>query len=115
MEITGEIKKINETQTFGSNEFQKRELVITTKDQYPQILLVEFVQDKCSLLNNYNIGDEVTVSINIRGKEWLNPEGKVKYFNTFQGWKINKTTTKTTTSIPPMPPFGSDEDTDLPF
>ena len=88
MEISGEIKKINDTQTIGSNGFQKRELIVTTNEQYPQILLVEFVQDKCDLLNSYTIGDEVTVFINLRGREWINPEGQAKYFNTIQGWKI---------------------------
>ena len=53
MEISGKIKTINETQTFGSNGFQKRELVVVTNEQYPQMLLVEFVQDKYNFLLYY--------------------------------------------------------------
>ncbi len=120
MEVQGKIKKISETQTFGSNGFQKRELVVTTNEQYPQMLLVEFVQDKCEILNNYRIGDEVTVSINLRGKEWISPEGNAKYFVTIQGWRINKLTAET--SVTTMPPLShlennlvQDEDGDLPF
>lgn len=47
MEIQGRIKMLGSTQTVGSGGFRKRELVITTEEQYPQHLLVEFVQDKC--------------------------------------------------------------------
>ena len=88
MEVTGKIKLINETQTFGAKEFKKRELVVTTDEQYPQMIMIEFVQDKCDLLDNYGIGQEVKVSINLRGREWINPEGVAKYFNTIQGWRI---------------------------
>lgn len=90
MELTGTIKVINDTQTFGEKGFRKRELVLTTKDEYPQDILIEFVQDKVDVLDNFGIGEEVTISINIRGKCWTNPEGIDKYFNSIQGWRINK-------------------------
>lgn len=89
MEIKGKIKKILETQTFQSG-FQKREMVVTTQEQYPQDILIEFLQDKVSLLEPLNVGDEVKVSINIRGREWINPEGVAKYFNSINGWRIEK-------------------------
>ena len=53
MEVQGKVKMIGETQTFGSNGFRKRELVVTTEEQYPQHILVEFVQDKTDLLNSF--------------------------------------------------------------
>lgn len=112
MEISGEIKKIYKTQTIGGNGFQKRELVVTTNEQYPQIILIEFVQDKCDLLNNYNLGDMVVISINIRGREWINPEGQAKYFNTIQGWKI---TSKNNPDTPPPPPTSIPDEEDLLF
>ena len=112
MEISGKIKTINETQTFGSNGFQKRELIVVTNEQYPQMLLVEFVQDKCDLLNSYNVGDEVTIYINLRGREWITPEGQTKYFNTIQGWKI---TGNNNSNIPPSLPRSIPIDKDLPF
>jgi uncharacterized protein Veg len=90
MEITGKIKHIGETQTIGTNNFRKRELVVTTDEQYPQHILVEFQQDKCDVLNSYKVGEEVKVSINLRGREWVNPEGETKYFNSIQGWRIEK-------------------------
>ena len=88
MELTGTIKIIGETQTFGSNGFRKRELVIETNEQYPQSILIEFVQDKCDVLNSYKIGQSVKIGINLRGREWVNPEGETKYFNSIQGWRI---------------------------
>ena len=55
MELQGKIKLIGETQSIGSNGFRKRELVLTTEEQYPQHILVEFIQDKTDLLNNFQV------------------------------------------------------------
>ena len=52
--------------------------------------MVEFVQDKTDALNSYSVGEDVKVSINLRGREWINPEGVAKYFNSIQGWRIEK-------------------------
>jgi hypothetical protein len=90
MEISGVIKVIGETATFGTSGFRKRELVITTDEQYPQMILIEFVQDNCDILNSYDVGQSVKVGINLRGREWINPEGVAKYFNAIQGWRISK-------------------------
>ena len=88
MEVTGKIKLLGEAQTFGTSGFKKRELVVTTDEQYPQMIMIEFVQDKCDLLNSYLVGQDVKVSINLRGREWINPQGEAKYFNSVQGWRI---------------------------
>ena len=114
MEIQGKIKMIGETQTFGSNGFRKRELVVTTEEQYPQHLMVEFVQDKSDLLNSYAVGQDVKVSINLRGREWTNPQGEVKYFNSIQGWRIEnlQTAPPAGAGIPPAPPAEAFEPVD---
>lgn len=90
MTVKGRIVKIGKTETFGQNGFRKRELVVETIDQYPQKILLEFIQDRCDLLDSYRVGEEVEVNINIRGREWTNPEGEVKYFNSIQGWRIKR-------------------------
>jgi hypothetical protein len=125
MEIQGKVKFIGETQTFGANGFRKRELVITTEEQYPQHIMVEFVQDKTDLLNNYQIGQNVKISINLRGREWVNPQGETKYFNSIQGWRIeNLQQDNQTGDMPPIPPadafepvenVNEDDLDDLPF
>lgn len=89
MEILGKIKVINPTQNVSAS-FKKRELVVVTNEQYPQSILIEFAQDKCDILDNYQVGQNVKVGINLRGREWVNPQGETKYFNSIQGWNISK-------------------------
>lgn len=113
MKVTGKIKLINQEQTFGSNGFRKRECVITTSEQYPQDIQIEFVQDKCDLLNNFNVGDTVDVSINLRGREWINPQGEAKYFNTIQGWRIESSDVKPEATMEQQ--GSNNEPDDLPF
>ncbi|MDH3323317.1 MAG: DUF3127 domain-containing protein, partial [Flavobacteriaceae bacterium] len=104
MEVQGRIKMIGETQTFGGNGFRKREVVVTTDEQYPQHIMVEFVQDKTDLLNNYKEGQQVKISINLRGREWVNPQGETKYFNSIQGWRIEALQAESgDSSLPPVP------------
>jgi len=84
MEVSGKIKVINETTTYESG-FQKREFVVTTEETYPQDIKLEFVKDKCSLLDMYQEGQSVTVGFNIRGSYY---EPKDSYFVNLQAWKI---------------------------
>ena len=90
MNISGKVKLINETKEYGSNGFRKREIVLTTQEQYPQNILVEFIQDRTNLLDAFNVGDLVKIDINLRGREWTNDKGEIKYFNSIQGWRIEK-------------------------
>lgn len=88
MEIQGRIKQIFPSQMLGQNGFEKRDLVITTEEQYPQTIIIQFTQQRCDLLDSLQVGQIVKVYINIRGREWTNPQGETKYFNTIEGWKI---------------------------
>lgn len=125
MEVQGRIKMIDETKTYGNNGFRKREVVVTTEEQYPQHIMVEFVQDKCDLLNNYSVGQMVKISINLRGREWVNPQGETKYFNSIQGWRIeNLQSEPAGDNMPPVPPmeafepaddYNDEDHDDLPF
>lgn len=125
MEITGKVTKIFDTQTFQSG-FKKREVIVTTQEQYPQPLSIEFLQDKTELADQLNVGDDVKVSINLRGREWTSPDGVVKYFNSIVGWRVEKVAAEgmTTDVNAPSPEsftsensnFNQDEDIDdLPF
>ncbi len=125
MEVQGRIKMVGETQTFGSNGFRKREIVVTTEEQYPQHIMVEFVQDKTDLLNSYQVGQQVKISINLRGREWVNPQGETKYFNSIQGWRIEALQPEAAGgNVPPVAPMDAfepagdlkeDDHDDLPF
>lgn len=82
-DLTGKIKLIQDAQTFGSG-FTKREMVVTVEDgKYPQDINLEFVQDKINLLDNLQVGQQVTVTFDLRGREYNG-----RYFNNLQGWKI---------------------------
>ena len=89
MEVVGKIKVVGELETFASG-FTKKLLVVTTDDQYPQNIGIEFMKDKVDLLSGYAVGQDVKVSINLGGREWINPQGEAKYFNSVTGWRIEK-------------------------
>ena len=123
MEISGKVKVVGAEQQV-SPTFKKRELVVTTDEQYPQSIMIEFVQDKSDLLNTIAVGENVKVSINLGGREWVNPQGETKYFNSIKGWRIEKIATETATPTAPMPAaeafapatnLNEDEPDDLPF
>ena len=119
-ELTGTVKLINELQTFASG-FTKRELIVTVPDgNYPQDISLDFLKDKVELLNDVAVGDEITVSFNLRGREYNG-----KYFNNLNAWKIQKQTVKSyepsqassvhkATKIQ-EPDFGDDDPRDVPF
>jgi hypothetical protein len=117
-EVNGKIKFIGTTQNVSAS-FKKREVVVTTEEQYPQHILIEFTQDKCDVLDNYQVGQNVKVGINLRGREWVNPQGETRYFNSIQGWNISKTDSNATTIAPvqemPETNFKEEEHDDLPF
>lgn len=125
MEVTGKIKMLGEAKNVGNGSFLKRELVVTTEEQYPQHILVEFVQDKCDLLNSFKVGESVKVSINLRGREWVDPQGVTKYFNAIQGWRVERLAADAPNAqMPPMPAaeafapatnLNEEEADDLPF
>ncbi len=126
MEVTGKIKMIDQTKEVGSGGFKKRDVVVTTDEQYPQHISVQFVQDKCDLLNTFQVGEAVKIDINLRGREWTNAQGETVYFNTIQGWRIGKLQAESasTGQMPPMPAaeafapatnLNEEEADDLPF
>ena len=88
MEIQGRMKQIFPSEIIGQNGFEKRDLVIVTEENYPQTIIIQFTQQRCDLLESLQVGQNVKVYINIRGREWTNQQGETKYFNTIEGWKI---------------------------
>ncbi len=106
-----------------SEKFRKREFVVTDNaSQYTQYITFQATQDKCDLLNGLNEGDEVEVGFYLRGREWKdNRSGEMKYFNSLEAYKIQKTGGQAA----PAPGFeagepvdygqGTDESDDLPF
>jgi hypothetical protein len=82
-ETAGKLKWIGETQSFPSG-FSKREFVVTTAaDKYPQDLKFEVVKDKCTILDSFELEQDVQVSFDIRGNEYNG-----KYYVNLACWKL---------------------------
>jgi hypothetical protein len=123
-EITGRIIDILPVNQV-SDKFRKREFVIERKETGGPAVFIDYikfqlVQDKCDLINESFLNEEVKVSFNIKGNRWER-EGKVNYFTNLDAWKIEKASSqnrdqdtfsrKTLEDIPPE----NDEMSDLPF
>ena len=80
--LKGTIKAIWETDVI-SDKFKKRIMILTTEDKYPQDVALEFTQDNVQLLNKHEVGEQVTVSFNIRSNEY-----KGRYYSSLIGWRI---------------------------
>jgi len=90
MEATGKLRVIYETKQI-SERFTKRELVLELIDgKYPQSVLFQLTGDRCAMLDQFQVGDEVRVEFNLRGREWKNPQGEIKYFNSLEVWRIER-------------------------
>lgn len=109
-ELTGKVKLIQDEQTFDSG-FRKREMVVIVEDgKYPQEINLEFVQDRISLLDNLSPGQEVTVTFDIRGREYNG-----RYYNNLQGWKVASADDSDDYNQAPPPSDPTDFDDDIPF
>jgi len=115
MEVQGKVKFIGETQTFGTGDFTKRQLVVTTDEQYPQHIAIDFNKDKGALLDSFKLNDTVKVGINLGGREWTNPQGEIKYFNSVTGWRIDKAELEASPSVANVAPVQEEENDILPF
>lgn len=112
MEVNGKVILVGNTEEVGQNGFTKRIVVVETAEQYPQKLAIDFVKDKTSVLDGYKVGDNVSVSINLRGSEYNG-----RYFVNLQGWKISKAE-QSVNNIEvkePVSVIPDSDDTGLPF
>ena len=93
-EINGRLAEKYETQKI-SDRFQKREFILeikstgTTGYEFVDFIKFQSTQDKCSLLDQFNIDDTVKVSFNLRGRKW-EKDGQVSYFTNLEAWRIEK-------------------------
>ncbi|WP_258099719.1 DUF3127 domain-containing protein [Marinoscillum pacificum] len=125
MTVDGKLIEKSETQEV-TNSFKKREFVVEYAEnpQYPEFLKFELIQTNCQQLDAFNIGDEMTISFNLKGRKWTDRSGEVKYFNSLQAWRLEKKAGSAPASgAPDTPPPPSDDwmkedfssDEDLPF
>lgn len=121
--ITGKLIVKNEAEQV-TDKFRKREFVITddSSGMYPQFILFQLVQDKCELLDPFEVGEEVKVNFNLRGRKWENPKtNETRYFNSIEAWRLEKVGVGTANSdqapFPENAPVDitNDDSDDLPF
>lgn len=131
MEIRGRVHEIGVIQRV-TDSFKKRELVVAYAEnpQFVEYITFQTTQDRTSILDNLQIGQEVSVDFNLRGRPWTNKEGTTTYFNSLVAWRVtplsNQRPAATTGNYAEMPPphnysgmpaeFGNHtDDDDLPF
>lgn len=102
-EVSGKLHKKfdteNKTQTFQAREF----VIEVSSGNYPQMVKFQLVQDRCSLIDSYDEGDEIKVHFDLRGREWNG-----KYFTNLNAWRVEKPES-TTSSAPPSEGQGGGE------
>ena len=115
MNIRGKLVEIFDTVQI-TETFKKREFIIqdNKNPEYPEYIKIELIQDKVELLNSLNVGDEINVLINIKGRKWEDKEGNIKYFNSIQGWKIESESGNMNQENE-QENINQDSDDDLPF
>jgi hypothetical protein len=88
IETIGKLHTIFDTKQI-SDRFSKREFVVELSDsKYPQTVLFQLTGDRCGLLDQLSVGDQVRVEFSLRGREWRSPSGELKYFNSLDVWKV---------------------------
>ena len=112
MKVTGKIHFVGQVKQV-SDKFKSKDVVLLTDEKYPQYINIQFTQDKTELVSQNDKGQQVEVSINLRGREWKSPTGEIKYFNTIEGWQINSA--ERAASLKEAPIMVDDSDNDLPF
>ncbi|MFN0213793.1 MAG: DUF3127 domain-containing protein [Saprospiraceae bacterium] len=82
-EVEGKLHRVFPTEQ-KSASFSAREFVLEIPDgNYPQLIKFQAVQDRCGILDNFNEGDQVKVSFDLRGREWNG-----KYLTNLNAWRM---------------------------
>jgi hypothetical protein len=94
-EITGKIIEVLPVNQV-SDKFRKREFVIEKKDTGGSAVFIDYikfqlVQDKCDLINESFLNEEVRIWFNLKGNKWER-DGKINYFTNLDAWKVEKVT-----------------------
>lgn len=122
MTVEGKIVEKYDTQNIKET-FRKREFVLEYAEnpQYPEFIKFELIQSNCDQLDSINVGDDVSVNFNLKGRKWTDPKGEVKYFNSLQAWRVDPKSASAPNQDTPPPPTQEwakedfSQDDDLPF
>jgi hypothetical protein len=123
-ETTGKIIEVGAVNQV-SDKFKKREFVIEKKEAGGAAVFIDYIkfqltQDKCDLINESFLNEDVKIWFNLRGNKWER-DGKINYFTNLDVWKIEKLSSlagdqdaPSDVTLEDIPPE-NDELSDLPF
>lgn len=114
-ELTGTLILKEET-VYVTSSFKKREFVIEVvnerNNEWNDFIKFQATQEKCSLIDQFETGDIIKVSFNIKGRKW-EKDGKTSYFSNLEAWRIEKGTGHESAVAPPQyssaPPLTADD------
>ena len=91
LEVTGKLIEKYDTQNV-SERFRKREFVLELADEingnvYTNYAKMQLVQNKCDILDRFNVGDVLKVSFNIKGTRY-EKDGRTNYFSNLDAWRV---------------------------
>ncbi len=120
-EITGKLTEKFNTQEV-TNTFKKREFVIEKVEnaggrEFTEVIKFQLSQDRCDLIDPYNLNEDIKVHFNIKGRKW-EKDGRVSYFTNLEAWRLEKVATEQGSDIPPQPALDDippETENDLPF
>ena len=122
-EITGKVIDISPVNQV-SDKFKKREFVIEKKESGGTAVFIDYIkfqliQDKCDLINESFMNEDVKISFNVKGNKWER-DGKINYFTNLDAWKVEKISAAVNQNVTSRPalediPSENDELSDLPF
>ncbi len=97
-----------------STSFKKREFVIEVINErnadWNDFIKFQLIQDKCSLMDPFQLGDSLKVSFNLKGRKW-EKDGRVNYFTNLEAWRVEASANGSNATPPTPPPFA---ETDIP-
>ena len=123
-QLTGTLTEVFDTQNI-TDTFQKRDIVVETSTtdaqgkEYFETIKFQLTQDRCDLVSDFGIGEEITVHFNIKGSKWDKGDKPV-YFVNLDAWRLESTSTAQDTTHEKahedeVPNNDVDPDQDLPF
>ena len=102
-QITGRLAWVGQTVQIqsktGGNPFLKREFLLDAtphdmwtgeRSGYENIVPLEVSGDKCAELDKFRVGDVITVSFVLQGREWTNQDGQVKRMVSVRCYKLEE-------------------------
>lgn len=120
-EIVGKLSEKFNTQEV-TNTFKKREFVIEKTEsaggrEFTEVIKFQLSQDRCDLIDPYNLNEDIKVHFNIKGRKW-EKDGRVSYFTNLEAWRLEKVANTQADEMPPQPSIADippEMEDDLPF